>query len=131
MHVQVDQGEVRAQPVMVLRTQDDKSAVRTAARSRFTVAFTVLICAVALASGNATAAFGSASFARSTAGSPSFSLTVASAADGQTAAGGSVVLGGSPGDPAANPENRTVYVPIQCTTNFCAPNKPEPRPGRD
>ncbi len=33
--------------------------------------------------------------------------------------GGSVVLGGSPGVPLANPETSTVYVPIQCTTSSC------------
>ena len=41
------------------------------------------------------------------------------ALDGQAAAGGSVVLGGSPGTPAANPKTGTVYVPIQCTSSFC------------
>jgi DNA-binding beta-propeller fold protein YncE len=34
--------------------------------------------------------------------------------------GGFVVLGGSPGAPAANPKTGTVYVPIQCRTSFCA-----------
>jgi len=33
---------------------------------------------------------------------------------------GYVVLGGSPGAPAANPKTDTVYVPIQCTTSFCS-----------
>jgi DNA-binding beta-propeller fold protein YncE len=33
--------------------------------------------------------------------------------------GGFVVLGGSPGAPAANPKTDTVYVPIQCRTSFC------------
>jgi DNA-binding beta-propeller fold protein YncE len=33
--------------------------------------------------------------------------------------GGSVVLGGSPGVPLANPKTSTVYVPIQCTTSSC------------
>ena len=37
---------------------------------------------------------------------------------------GFVVLGGSPAAPAANPATDTVYVPIQCTTSFCTPNKP-------
>ena len=32
---------------------------------------------------------------------------------------GSVVLGGSPGVPLANPKTSTVYVPIQCTTSSC------------
>jgi DNA-binding beta-propeller fold protein YncE len=34
-------------------------------------------------------------------------------------AGGSVVLGGSPGVPLANPKTSTVYIPIQCTTSSC------------
>src|SRR5579863_6691798 len=39
--------------------------------------------------------------------------------------GGSVVLGGSPGNPVANPKTGTVYVPIQCATSFCpAAGKP-------
>jgi DNA-binding beta-propeller fold protein YncE len=33
--------------------------------------------------------------------------------------GGFVVLGGSPGVPAANPVTGTVYVPIQCRASFC------------
>jgi DNA-binding beta-propeller fold protein YncE len=33
--------------------------------------------------------------------------------------GGFVVLGGSPGAPAANPKTDTVYMPIQCRTSFC------------
>ena len=33
--------------------------------------------------------------------------------------GGFVVLGGSPGAPAANPKTGTVYMPIQCRTSFC------------
>jgi len=55
---------------------------------------------------------------------PTTQLAVASALDGQRAAYGSVVLGGSPGTPAANPLTGTVYVPIQCTTSFCSPNTP-------
>ena len=53
-------------------------------------------------------------------------LAVTSAAGGQTAsaAGRSVVLGGSPGTPAADPGTGTVYVPIQCTTSFCSPDAP-------
>ena len=35
---------------------------------------------------------------------------------------GSVVLDGSPGQPAASPKTGTVYVPIQCTASFCNPN---------
>ena len=38
--------------------------------------------------------------------------------------GASVVLDGSPGAPVANPATGTVYVPIQCTTDFCNPNTP-------
>jgi DNA-binding beta-propeller fold protein YncE len=34
--------------------------------------------------------------------------------------GGSVVLGGSPGVPLANPKTSTVYIPVQCTTSSCA-----------
>ena len=77
--------------------------------------FAVLIGAAALISGNATVAFGSAS-------SPPSRL-VGGAASTATVSG-SVVLGGSPGTPAANPRTGTVYVPIQCTTSFCAPNTP-------
>ena len=55
---------------------------------------------------------------------PGTQLAMTSALDGQTAAGGSVVLGGSPGTPAANPQTGTVYVPIQCTSSFCASNTP-------
>jgi DNA-binding beta-propeller fold protein YncE len=40
--------------------------------------------------------------------------------------GGSVVLGGSPGVPLANPKTSTVYVPVQCAADFCPPNT---RPG--
>ncbi len=39
-------------------------------------------------------------------------------------AGGSVVLDGSPGAPAANPRTGTVYVPIQCRADFCASGPP-------
>jgi DNA-binding beta-propeller fold protein YncE len=38
--------------------------------------------------------------------------------------GGSVVLDGSPGVPLANPKTNTIYVPVQCATNFCSPNTP-------
>lgn len=44
--------------------------------------------------------------------------------DSQRTAFGSVVLDGSPGTPTANTRTGTLYVPIQCTTNFCSPNKP-------
>jgi YVTN family beta-propeller protein len=39
-------------------------------------------------------------------------------------AAGSVLLGGSPGVPLANPETSTVYVPVQCATSFCQGNRP-------
>jgi DNA-binding beta-propeller fold protein YncE len=39
-------------------------------------------------------------------------------------AGGSVVLNGSPGTPAANPRTGTLYVPIQCVASHCAPGTP-------
>ena len=39
---------------------------------------------------------------------------------GPRRAGGFVVLGGSPGAPAANPQTNTLYVPIQCTNSSCA-----------
>src|ERR1700746_107401 len=104
--------------------QHDKSAIRRAARSRFTVVFAVLIGAAALVSGNATVAFGSVSSPPSAPGSPSSWRPVASAQHGPTDVSASVVLGGSPGTPAANPRTGTVYVPIQCTTSFCAPNTP-------
>src|SRR5579862_259058 len=47
----------------------------------------------------------------------------AGAADAVTGQG-SVVLGGSPGIPAASAKTRTVYVPIQCTASFCASGRP-------
>ena len=43
---------------------------------------------------------------------------------GAAGPGGSVVLDGSPGVPLANPKTSTVYVPVQCATNFCSPNTP-------
>jgi DNA-binding beta-propeller fold protein YncE len=39
-------------------------------------------------------------------------------------AGGSVVLSGSPGEPAANPRTSTLYVPIQCVASHCTPSTP-------
>ena len=48
----------------------------------------------------------------------------ASALDSQRATFGSVVLDGSPGTPAADTRTGTLYVPIQCTTSFCSPDKP-------
>ena len=44
--------------------------------------------------------------------------------DGHRTAIGSVVLDGSPGTPAADTRTGTLYVPIQCTTSFCSPDKP-------
>ena len=56
---------------------------------------------------------------------PHAQLAATTAWHRQTAsAAGSVVLGGSPGTPAANPRTGTVYVPIQCATSFCSPNAP-------
>jgi DNA-binding beta-propeller fold protein YncE len=40
------------------------------------------------------------------------------------AARGSVALSGSPGNPAVIARTATLYVPVQCTTSFCSPNKP-------
>jgi DNA-binding beta-propeller fold protein YncE len=84
--------------------------------------FTVLVVALAAACSSAANHGGSA--AVPAVSQPGTQLALASAPDGQTAAGGSVVLGGSPGTPAANPLTGTVYVPIQCTTSFCSPNTP-------
>jgi DNA-binding beta-propeller fold protein YncE len=84
--------------------------------------FTVLVVALAAACSSAASHGGSA--AVPAVSQPGTQLAVASAPDGQTAASGSVVLGGSPGTPAANPLTGTVYVPIQCTTSFCSPNTP-------
>jgi DNA-binding beta-propeller fold protein YncE len=42
---------------------------------------------------------------------------------GPSRRGGFVVLTGSPGAPAVNQRTGTLYVPIQCTTSFCNPNK--------
>jgi DNA-binding beta-propeller fold protein YncE len=92
-------------------------------RGRFwRLGFTVLVVALATACSSGAGHSGSA--AAPTVSRPATQLAVASAPDSQTAAGGSVVLGGSPGTPAANPLTGTVYVPIQCTTNFCSPNTP-------
>lgn len=41
------------------------------------------------------------------------------AQSGAARPGRSVMLGGSPGVPLANPKTSTVYVPIQCTTSSC------------
>jgi DNA-binding beta-propeller fold protein YncE len=46
------------------------------------------------------------------------------AARSASATAGFVMLGGSPGVPAVNPATATLYVPVQCTTSFCSPNKP-------
>ena len=92
-------------------------------RGRFwRLGFTVLVVALATACSSGAGHSGSA--AAPTVSRPATQLAVASAPDSQSAAGGSVVLGGSPGTPAANPRTDTVYVPIQCTTNFCGPDKP-------
>ncbi len=42
---------------------------------------------------------------------------------GPSSRGRFVVLTGSPGAPAVNQRTGTLYVPIQCTTSFCNPNK--------
>jgi DNA-binding beta-propeller fold protein YncE len=78
--------------------------------------FTVLIVALAAACASGAGHGGSAAVPASRSGTQ---LAGASAPDGQTAFGRSVVLGGSPGTPAANPLTGTVYVPIQCTTSSC------------
>src|SRR5580658_6251842 len=77
--------------------------------------FAVLVVAVAACS-SGTGPGGSAAVP---AGRSGIYLAAASALDGPAAFGGSVVLGGSPGTPAANPLTGTVYVPIQCTTSSC------------
>ena len=92
-------------------------------RGRFwRLGFTVLVVALATACSSGAGHSGSA--AAPTVSRPATQLAVASAPGSQSAAGGSVVLGGSPGTPAANPRTNTIYVPIQCTTNFCGPDKP-------
>ena len=83
--------------------------------------FTVMV--VVLAAGCASGA-GHGGSAAVPAGQLGIQLAVASAPDGQAAFAGSVVLGGSPGTPTADPFTGTVYVPIQCTTSFCQPNTP-------
>ena len=51
---------------------------------------------------------------------PATQHEVAGAAQAKFArTGGTVVLGGSPGNPVANPKTNTIYVPIQCRTSFC------------
>jgi DNA-binding beta-propeller fold protein YncE len=80
----------------------------------------VMVLATAWSSG---AGHGGSAAAPAASGSHA-QLARASAPDDQTAAFGSVVLGGSPGTPAANARTGTVYVPIQCTTSFCSPNTP-------
>ena len=73
--------------------------------------FTVLVMVLTGACSPGAGRGGSA--AATTASRPGAGLAVASARDGQDAAGGSVLLGGSPGTPAADPGTGTVYVPIQ------------------
>jgi DNA-binding beta-propeller fold protein YncE len=84
--------------------------------------FTVLVMMLAAACSSGAGHGGSA--AAPAASRSGTRLAVASAPGGHTATGGSVVLGGSPGTPAANPVTGTVYVPIQCATSFCNPNTP-------
>src|SRR6516162_10695999 len=55
-------------------------------------------------------------------GGPNWAALARMSPPAQESAGGpagSVVLGGSPGVPLANPKTSTVYVPIQCTTSSC------------
>ncbi len=83
--------------------------------------FTVLVLVLAAACASGAGHGGSAAGPAGRAGTQ---LAAASALDGPAPAGWSVVLGGSPGAPAANPRTGTVYVPIQCRTNYCRPNTP-------
>ncbi len=78
--------------------------------------FAILVVALAAACASGAGHGGSAAVPASRSGTQ---LAVASAPGGPTAFGGSVVLGGSPGTPVANPLTGTVYVPIQCTTSSC------------
>src|SRR5579863_8170988 len=84
--------------------------------------FTVLVMALAAASAPAAGHGGSA--AAQAASRPGARVATPVAPDGQTGSYGSVVLGGSPGAPAADPLTGTVYVPVQCTTDFCNPYTP-------
>jgi hypothetical protein len=79
------------------------------------------ILVMALAAACSSAAGHAGSTATQAAGRPGTHLAAA-ALDGQRAAYGSVLLGGSPGTPAANPGTGTLYVPIQCTNSFCSRN---------
>jgi DNA-binding beta-propeller fold protein YncE len=79
------------------------------------------ILVMALAAACSSAAGHAGSTAAQAAGRPG-TRPAAAALDAQRAAYGSVVLGGSPGTPAANPRTGTLYVPIQCTNSFCRSN---------
>jgi DNA-binding beta-propeller fold protein YncE len=92
-------------------------------RTRFwRLGFTALVMALAAASASAAGHGGSA--AAQAASRPGARVAAPVAPDGQTGSYGSVVLGGSPGAPASDPRTGTVYVPVQCTTDFCNPNTP-------
>ena len=82
---------------------------------RLVLAFLVMALAAACSS-----AAGHAGLTTQTAGHPA----AASALNSQRIAYGSVVLDGSPGTPVADTRTGTLYVPIQCTTSFCGPDKP-------
>jgi DNA-binding beta-propeller fold protein YncE len=79
------------------------------------------ILVMALAAACSSAAGHAGSTATQTANQPG-THPAAAALDAQRAAYRSVVLGGSPGTPAANPGTGTLYVPIQCTNSFCRSN---------
>ena len=76
------------------------------------------ILVMALAAACSSAAGHAGSTATQAAGHPAAAVAL----DAQRAVYASVVLGGSPGTPAANPGTGTLYVPIQCTNSFCRPN---------
>jgi DNA-binding beta-propeller fold protein YncE len=76
------------------------------------------ILVMALAAACSSAAGHAGSTATQAAGHPAAAVAL----DAQRAIYASVVLGGSPGTPAANPGTGTLYVPIQCTNSFCRPN---------
>ncbi|HEY2125844.1 MAG TPA: hypothetical protein VGH77_01520 [Streptosporangiaceae bacterium] len=80
---------------------------------------TVLAVSAACVSGAGFVASAAAQPASAAAGS-----VTGGSVPGGSPPGGSVALGGSPGNPAVNPRTATLYVPVQCTTSFCSPNKP-------
>ena len=86
--------------------------------------FIVLVMVLAAACSPGAARGGSAAAPATSRPHAQLAVTAALFRQTASAAGGSVVLGGSPGTPAANPRTGTVYVPIQCTTSFCSPNTP-------